>query len=161
MGKKLSKRGKDYLSLVYDYILRTLTLRKRMIIADDESGEVLNSVDEILHFELLKKHGKFNEISFDGLVPLDPDERWEWLIKEAEKANNGLLLINVTDIRVFDTRCWCLKQLAKQELPDLRFDGYVLVVVKGISWQDVQDYAEANSKGQFKDMMSQFYRRIE
>ena len=161
MKNKLSKKTTDYLSKVYDYVIRPLTLYHRgMIVADDDSGEVLDSVDRILHFEIMKQDGKYHEITIDNNWPFDNVEALEnILIDAARKANNGLLRINATELRLFEAcPCNLIKELAKQER--IRFDIYVLLVIKGISWKEVEDYASKHSEGQFEDMMRQWYQRI-
>lgn len=132
-------------------------IHKGIIVADDESGEKLAFVKEWLGLEELKNAGKVREITvnkpFKGF-----DDCWDTLLSAARSINHGLLVINVSDIKLFD-HCWCIKQLAKQEADDLHFDGYVLLVTKGFSWEDVVKYANERNKGEFEAML-QFYSRV-
>ena len=109
---------------------------------------------------------------------------WNELIAAAYRANHGLLVIHITNIEIFG-HCWKLKQLAKQEnemvawSPESRsditsldcefineiiperfpFDGNVLLVIEGIGWVRVKEYAVEHNKGEF-DAMMQFYSRV-
>ena len=104
--------------------------------------------------------GKVNEITVDKHWPLDSfGECWEMLLSEARRINHGLLVVNVNDIRIFD-HCWCIKQLAKQEDPALKFNEYVLLVIKDIPWTQVKEYANEHNKGEFGAMMDCFYHRV-
>ncbi len=111
-------------------------------------------------------------------------EAWNNLIAAAYRANHGLLVIYITNIEIFG-QCWKLKQLAKQEYdleawpPDTRaditpldgefindliperfpFDGNVLLVIDGIGWDSVKEYAQQHNSGEF-DAMMQFYNRV-
>ena len=134
-------------------------INKGIIVADDETGEILEFVKERLDFDELKKAGKINEIIVDKDWPLDSfNECWNMLLAEARRINHGLLVINVNDIKFFD-HCWCIKQLAKQEDPALRFNEYVLLVIEDIPWAQVKEYANEHDPGQFEAML-QFYRRV-
>ena len=136
--------------------------RKGIIIADDETSELLTLVKETLKYDELEVAGKVNEITVDEHWPLNSfDKCWNMLLAEARKINHDLLVINVNDIRIFK-HCWCIKKLAKQEDKgdqDLKFNGYVLLVIKDISWAKVREYANKHNKGQF-DAMMDFYFRI-
>ena len=130
-----------------------------LIVADDETGELLTSVKEALKDEELVAAEKVNEIIVDEHWPLNRfDKCWQKLIAEARRINHGLLVVNVNDIRIFK-HSWCIKQLAKQEARDLKFNGYVLLVIKDIPWTKVKDYATKHNEGEFAAMM-QFYNRI-
>jgi len=186
---------KEDFSEMYDHIIHDCAsdmyqwrqYRKGRIIANDESNEMLDFVKEHLRYDELKKAGKICELTID--------ESWNSFIKKgcnngnarkcrnklvaaAYKANHGLLVIDVSNIRIFSL-CWHLKQLAKQEEPleawypydndfdsldiedpyKFMFDGYVLIVIKGIEWNSVIDYACEHQETQFQAMMD-FYRRI-
>lgn len=132
-------------------------INKGIIVADDETGEILEFVKERLGFDELKKAGKINEIVVTKSFK-DLDDCRQTLFSAARNINHGLLVINVSHIGIFNY-CWCLKQLGKQEGIMVDFDGYVLLVIKGFSWDDVVKYANEHDGGQF-DAMLQFYRRV-
>jgi hypothetical protein len=50
--------------------------------------------------------------------------------------------------------------LAKQEDPALKFNEYVLLVIKDIPWTQVKEYANEHDKGEFDAMMDCFYHRV-
>lgn len=134
-------------------------IRRGIIVADDETGELLAFVKEALKYDELDAAGKVNEITVDKHWPLDSfDECWKMLLSEARRVNHGLLVVNVNDIRIFN-HCWCIKQLAKQEDPALKFKEYVLLVIKDISWAQVKEYANGHDKDDFDTMMD-FYHRV-
>ena len=134
--------------------------RKGIIVADDETGELLAFVKEALKYDELVAAGKVNEITVNKHWPLDSfDECWKMLLSEARRINHGLLVVNVYDIRIFN-HCWCIKQLAKQEDPALKFKEYVLLVIKDISWAQVKEYAQEHNKGEFDAMVDCFYHRV-
>ena len=168
MGEELvlDEYWTDQLTEVNEHIMRDCAPgdydwnRKGIIVADDESGELLASVKEALKYDELDASGKVNEITVDKDWPLNNfDECWKMLLSEARRINHGLLVVNVNDIRIFD-HCWCIKQLAKQEDPALKFNEYVLLVIKGISWAQVKEYANEHARGQFDAMMDCFYHRV-
>ena len=133
--------------------------RRGIIVADDETGELLASVKEALKYEELVAAEKVNEIIVDEHWPLNSSDKCcQKLLAEARRINHGLLVVNVNDIRIFK-HSRCIKQLAKQEARDLEFNEYVLLVIKDIPWTKVRDYAEKHDEGEF-DAMMQFYRRI-
>ena len=131
---------------------------KGIIVADDETGAKLAFVKEHLGFEELKKAGKVKEITVNKPFK-DFDSCWDKLLSAARSINLGLLVVNVNDIRIFD-HCWCIKQLAKQEDPDLKFNEYVLLVIKDIPWAQVKEYTNEHDKGEFDAMMDCFYHRV-
>lgn len=164
--KILDDYWKDQLAEVYDHIKRDCAPggydwnRRGIIVADDKTGELLASVKEALKYDELDAAGKINEIAIDKSWPLNSfDKCWEMLLAEARSINHGLLVVNVNDIKIFK-HCWCLKQLAKQEDPALKFNEYVLLVIKGISWAQVKEYANEHARGQFDAMMDCFYHRV-
>jgi len=139
---------------------------------------VLGFVKASLKYDELKAAGKVRELTIDeSWTPLFDavagNPLRNRLVSAAYDTNHGLLVLNVTNIKLF-TQCWLLKQLAKQEMKiecpllgkdsdipsDFKFDGYVLINVAGIKWDDVADYAREENAGQYEAMM-QFYRRIE
>ena len=133
--------------------------RRGLIVADDETGEMLTSVKEALKYDELAADGKVNEITVDEQWPLGSTEKcWAKLLAEARKINHGLLVVNVNDIRIFNKHTWSIKQLAKQE-DDSTFNEYVLLVIKDIPWTKVKEYAKKHNEGQF-DAMMDVYRRI-
>ena len=111
-------------------------------------------------------------------------EAWNGLITAAYEANHGLLVIEVENIKIF-SHCWKLKQLAKQEnafVPwepvsraamkpmdiafvksrtplEFMFDGNVLIVLKGMSWNEVKEYAGKHDEYEFDDMR-RFYNYV-
>lgn len=133
--------------------------RRGIIVADDETGEMLTLVKEALKYDELAAAGKVNEITVDEQWPLGSTEKcWAKLLTEARKINHGLLVVNVNDIRIFNKHTWSIKQLAKQE-DDSTFNEYVLLVIKDIPWTKVKEYAKKHNEGQF-DAMMDVYRRI-
>lgn len=163
----LNDDWKEDLAAVYEHIKHNCAPddydngynRKGIIVADDETGELLTMVKEALKYDELDAAEKVNEITVDEHWPLNSLDRcWNMLLTEARRINHGLLVINVNDIRIFK-HSWCIKQLAKQEAHDLKFNEYVLLVIKDISWTKVKEYANKYNKGQF-DAMMQFYSRI-
>ena len=186
-------------------------LRKGMMIIDeDKSGELFAFVKENIKYDNLKANGKICELTIDE--SWDPYMKrkgemkaldcWNKLVSAAYMANHGLLVINVSNIKLF-AQCWQLKQLAKQEYPlklwpsldipfhhyssddllNLRndlfqdncnlkaenimemiegfsFDGYVLINIVGIKWDDVVDYAREHCEGEFNAMWD-FYHRLD
>lgn len=166
MIKKLDEIWKDDLSNIYKNLCnhenRRMSFRRGIVVADDEFGDLLNDVNSILHFEQIKQLGYYNEITIDKHWPFNDDDLFRGkLIEEAERTNGGLLRINITDKRVFDEfHCKIIKELSKREEDDFNLDIYVLLVIKGLTWKEVEDYAAKHSMGQFNDMMSQWYRRI-
>lgn len=130
-----------------------------LIVADDETGELLTSVKEALKYEELVAAEKVNEIIVDGHWPLNSSDKcWQKLLAEARRINHGLLVINVNDIRIFK-HIQRIKWLAKQEDPKVKFNGYVLLVIKDIPWTKVKYYAKKYHPGEF-DATMQFYNRI-
>ena len=133
--------------------------RRGLIVADDETGELLASVKEALKYEELVAVEKVNEIIVDEHWPLNSSDKcWQKLLAEARRINHGLLVINVNDIRIFK-HIQRIKWLAKQEDPKVKFNGYVLLVIKDIPWTKVKDYAKKYHPGEF-DATMQFYNRI-
>lgn len=168
-------------------------LRRGWIIADDESGEVLDFVKKNLGYDNLKAAGKVLEITIDQTWDHDlrkkdgipGREAWNELVAAAYKANHGLLVITISNIKIFG-QCWKLKHLIKHYEDDLAleptepvsrvapidlefingnvplevmFDGNVLLIVKDLSWEEVIKYAKQHDEHQFQDMF-QFYRLI-
>lgn len=134
--------------------------RRGMIVADDKTGELLASVKEALKYDELDAAERINEITIDKSWPLNSfDKCWDRLLAEARRANLGLLVVNVNDIRIFD-HCWCIKQLAKQEDAALKFNEYVILVIKDIPWSKIKEYASGHDKGEFDAMMDCFYHRV-
>lgn len=165
----LSDNWKDKLATVYEHIKNDCALsdyeRKHgkytrgIIVADDETGEMLTLVKEALKYDELAAAGKVNEIIVDEQWPLGSKEKCRMkLLTEGWKINHGLLVVNVSDIRIFNKHTWSIKQLAKQE-DDFTFNEYVLLVIKDIPWTKVKEYAKKHNEGQFDDMMD-VYRRI-
>ena len=167
--------------------------RKGFIIADDDSGELLRFVKESLRYNDLVRADKVCEITIDDTWDdalkkkgqMSGRENWNRLVAAAFKANGSLLVIHITNIKVF-SHCWKLKQLAKQEndleawfpesssditpvdcefinerIPEkFLFDGNVLLVIEGIGWDRVKKYANEHDPDEF-DAMMQFYSRID
>jgi len=155
-------------------------LNKGCIVADGDSGEVLDFVKKSLQYDKLKAAGKIEEITIDDSwshalrkkEQMSGREAWNELVAAAYKANHGLLVITIKNIEIFK-HCWKLKQLAKQEadletwppvsnkhIPEkFPFDGNVLLVIDGIGWTRVYEYAKKHNNGEF-DAMMQFYSRV-
>lgn len=164
--KDINDLWKVELAEVYEHIKRDCAPgdydwnRKGIIVADDETGDLLASVKEALKYDELEAAGKVNEITVDKHWPLDSfDDCWNRLLTEARRVNHGLLVVNVNNIRLFN-HCWCIKQLAKQEDPSLKFNEYVLLVIKDIPWAEVKKYANEHNMGEFNAMMDCFYHRV-
>ena len=166
--KGIDDYWKDQLAEVYEHIKHDCDPEdydngwgyRGLIVADDETGELLALVKEALKYEELYAAGKVNEITVDKHWPLDSfAECWNMLLSEARRINHGLLVVNVNDIRIFK-HSWCIKQLAKQEAWDLEFNEYVLLVIKDILWTQVKEYANKHKKGEFRAMMDCFYHRV-
>ena len=115
--KGIDDYWKDQLAEVYEHIKRDCAPgdygwnRRGIIVADDETGELLALVKEALKYDELDAAGKVNEITVDKHWPLDSfAECWNMLLSEARRINHGLLVVNVNDIRIFDHCCWCIKR---------------------------------------------------
>ncbi len=183
---------RDFYQEVYDHIMHDCASdmyqwnRKGIINVDDESNQMLASIKERLRYDDLNKAGKVCELTIDESWTSFIKESanndtgrkcWNKLVAAAYKANHGLLVLNVSNIKLF-SRCWHLKQLAKQEVAlqgwypydndfesfhieppyKFMFDGYVLITIKGFKWKDAVDYAYKHLEyGQIQAMMS-FYR---
>lgn len=166
MGILLDDFGTDALEAVCEHIKHNCDTDhycwwsiRGFIVADDETGELLTSVKEVLKYEELVAAEKVNEIIVDEHWPLNSSDKcWQKLLAEARRINHGLLVINVNDIRIFK-HIQRIKWLAKQEDPKVKFNGYVLLVIKDIPWTKVKDYAKKYHPGEFAAMM-QFYNRI-
>ena len=107
--KNIDDYWKDQLAEVYEHIKRDCAPgdygwnRRGIIVADDETGELLALVKEALKYDELDATGKVNEITVDKHWPLESfDECWNMLLSEARRVNHGLLVVNVNDIRIFD-----------------------------------------------------------
>lgn len=165
-------------------------LSNGIIISDDDNGKKLTLAKESLKYDELKAAGKVNEITIDQSWDIILErteihkednylECWNNLVTAAYKANHGLLVINITNIKIFE-HCWHLKQLAKQEcemqiwqkdysgiisynmgelIEGFLFDGYVLLVINNVAWDEVKKHAIENNLGQF-DAMMQFYSHV-
>lgn len=115
--KSIDDYWKVQLAEVYEHIKRDCAPgdydwnRIGIIVADDETGELLSLVKGALKYEELDAAGKVNEITVDKHWPLESfDECWNMLLSEARRVNHGLLVVNVNDIRIFDHCCWCIKR---------------------------------------------------
>lgn len=174
---------------------RTHGYRRGYIIADDHSGEMLDFVKKNLRYDALKAAGRVHEITIDETWDhalrkkgdTQGREAWNELVAAAYKANHGLLVITISNIKMFG-QCRKLKSLIKlyeddqaleaiaptsrreitpvdrefinENVPeDVMYDGNVLLVVKDLSWDEVEAYAKKHDEGQFLDMF-QFYRRL-
>ena len=219
--------NKDYLAEIGEHILNGClkenapVCRKGIIV---EAGS-LDFVKDNLDFPKLVASHKVCELAIDDSWTgwmMDSEsndnalEFWNRLVKVTNRIRDGLLVLNVSNIRMFEL-CWHLKQLAKQENDlkawcsndifdmgngflnidklkektelmkydgmskevieeyvdaalkeagtrklhpsNVRFSGYVLIVLDGLKWTDVADYAKEHNAGQF-DAMMQFYRFI-
>lgn len=158
-------------------------LQKGIIIEDNDEHKIINLAKVYVGYDELKSRGKVKEItideSCDSLMQAtedDPDcsKLWNMLVYAAHAANYGLLVINISNIKVFG-HCWKLKQLAKQEAPlqllsgpedtfygyDTRFNfhGYVLIVLRGITFAEAAEYAEREINLSMYRAMMQYYSR--
>lgn len=189
-------------------------INKGHIIVDDENGVKLALVKKWLNYNNLSTLGKVHEITIDKSWDTffrrteahknnHYLECWNKLVTAAYKANHGLLVINISNIKIFE-HCWHLKQLAKQEremplwpkysydfdnytqvnikefrddtekeyggrltpeqlvelIEGFMFDGYVLLILDGIKWDEVKEYVKKHLESGEFDAMMQFYRRI-
>lgn len=190
----------DTFSIISDHILsypqeRRHGFRRGYIIADDQSGEMLDFVKKNLRYDALNRAGRVHEITIDDSWEsalrkkgsIQGREAWNRLVAAAYKANHGLLVITISNIKMFG-QCMKLKNLIKlyeddraldaiapmsrseitpvdrefidENVPeDVMYDGNVLLVVKDLSWDEVEAYAKKHDEGQFLDMF-QFYRRL-
>lgn len=139
---------------------------KGVIIQEDNGHDNWNFVKECLGYDELMKNGKIVELSIDETwnssmkeTAKNPDARdfWNKLVMGAYKANHGLLVININNIKAFG-HCWKLRQLVKQETPlelwpeahdrivewktQFNFDGYVIMILNGFSLQDARKFAD-------------------
>lgn len=99
--------------------------KKGMIVTGDETGKLLTFVKENLKYDNLKLEGKITELNIDASwtdamtksqTNVDAREAWNRMVAAAYQANHGLLVLNITNIKLFEL-CWHIKQLAKQEKP--------------------------------------------
>lgn len=145
-------------------------INKGHIIVDDKNGEILALAKTNLKYNDLKAAGKVYEMTIDESWETffrrteehkDNCYRdcWNKLVTAANQANHGLLVINISNIKIFE-HCWQLKQLAKQELDGFMFDGYVLLVLDGMSWEEVEKYVRKHQQLAEFEAIMQFYRRI-
>ena len=163
----LNEYWTDKLKSVYEHIKHdcdpedydNIWSSRGLIVADDETGELLASVKEALKYEELVAAEKVNGIIVEEHWPLNSSDKCcQKLLAEARRINHGLLVVNVNDIRIFK-HSRCIQQLAKQEDRDLEFNEYVLLVINDTPWTKVKDYANKHSAGEF-DAMMEFYNRI-
>ena len=99
--------------------------RKGIIVEKDADTESrLDFVKDYLNVSELEKAGKVSELTIDaswtaGIVPSSRNEPsrdcWNKIIAAAYKANDGLLILNVSNMKLFEHCWWHIKQLAKQE----------------------------------------------
>lgn len=99
--------------------------RKGIIVEKDADTESrLDFVKDYLNVSELEKAGKVSELTIDaswaaGIVPSSRNETsrdcWNKIIAAAYKANDGLLILNVSNMKLFEHCWWHIKQLAKQE----------------------------------------------
>lgn len=220
---------KDYLADISEHISKDcageseLVCRKGIIV----EKENLDFVKDSLDFPKLLAAHKVFELEIDDswtawLTASESNDNatefWNRLVKAAYRVRDGLLVLNVSNMKAFE-HCWHLKQLAKQEsllngwcnvseLLDaengflnfhelerraelMRYDaktedeiddfanstikeavskglypskvdfkGYVLIVLDGLEWTDVVEYAKEHNSGEYNAMM-QFYIHVE
>lgn len=140
---------------------------KGFIFRDDRKHLDSTFAKEQLKYDVLKMYRKANEITIDSSWPLNGEHEgedeelvlWNRLAAEADKTNNGLLVINVRDIRLFKY-CDCLQRIVKQEYPGFDFKGYVLLVIKDRNWNDVKKYVEKNGYAWDLDFMIKNWYRL-
>lgn len=122
---------KEELAGVYGHIMHDCVqseysgFNKGMIVANDETGELLSFVKKHLQYEALTKAGKVTELNIDeswssDLTKSENNDNaraaWNKMVAAAYQANHGLLILNITNIKLF-ALCWHIKKLAKQEAP--------------------------------------------
>ena len=97
----LNKFWTDMFESVYEHIKHDCDPKdydngwgyRGLIVADDETGELLASVKEALKYEELVAAEKVNEIIVDEHWPLNSfDKCWQKLLAEARRINHGLLV---------------------------------------------------------------------
>lgn len=99
--------------------------KKGIIVEKDADAESrLDFVKDYLNVSELEKAGKVSELTIDAswtadIVPSSRNETsrdcWNKIIAAAYKAKDGLLILNVSNIKLFE-HCWYhIGQLAKQE----------------------------------------------
>lgn len=143
---------KEILAGVYDHIMHNCDqskysrFNKGLIVADDETSELLSFVKKNLQYEALTKAGKVAELNIDSSWSSDLTKSknndnalaaWNKMVAAAYKANHGLLILNVTNIKLF-ALCWHIKQLAKQEKPLLIWPS----LGKSFEYYTVEDLRE-------------------
>lgn len=159
-------------------------LNKGVIIEDDDNHNIVNLAKVYVGYDELKSKGKVKEITIDESCDRlmhasedDPDCRklWNWLVRAAYAANHGLLVINISNIKVFG-HCWKLEQLAKQEkplylwpgpdddffgynAPRFNFHGYVLILLRNITFAEAAKYAEHEINLSMYKAMMEYYSR--
>lgn len=99
--------------------------KKGIIVEKDADTESkLDFVKDYLNVSELEKAGKISELTIDAswtadIVPSSRNESsrecWNKIIAAAYKAEEGLLILNVSNIKLFEHCWWHIKLLAKQE----------------------------------------------
>lgn len=99
--------------------------KKGIIVEKDADTESrLDFVKDYLNVSELKKAGKVSELTIDAswedsIIPSSRNETsrdcWNKIIAAAYKAKDGLLILNVSNMKLFEHCWWHIKQLAKQE----------------------------------------------
>lgn len=99
--------------------------RKGIIVEKDADAKSrLDFVKDYLNVSELEKAGKISELTIDAswtadIVPSSRNETsrecWNKIIAAAYKAKDGLLILNVSNIKLFEHCWWHIMQLSKQE----------------------------------------------
>lgn len=139
----------------------------------------LDFVMNYLKVSELMEEGKVSELAItddwdEDILPSANNENskecWNTIINRAFEAKDGLLILHVSNMKLFEHCWWHIKQLAKQESdlvawnsadePRFQFNGYVLLVLDGLDWESVRKQSMRNQPGEF-DAAMQFYSRID
>lgn len=159
--------------------------RKGIIVEKgDDTESRLDFVKDYLNVAELMKSGKVSELTIDdswtaSIIPSEKNDNsadfWNRIVAAAFKAKEGLLILNVSNMKLFEHCWWHIKQLAKQEselvawepaetsglIPSrFEFKGYVLLVLDGLEWENVLKNSKLHQQGEF-DAAMQFYSRID
>lgn len=118
----------DILNEISCYVLSgedadpVVNYKKGIIVADDPDGTILDFVKKELKYDELKSSHRVKELTIDeswSEYMLNKEhafakELWNRFVKETNSVRNGLLVLNISNIELFN-HCWHIKQLVKQE----------------------------------------------
>lgn len=177
---------RDRLSRIYAHINSGMAkeenpfCRKGIIVEKTAGMESrFDFVLDYLKVSELMEEGKVSELAItddwdEDILPSANNENsrecWNTIINRAFEAKDGLLILYVSNMKLFEHCWWHIKQLAKQENdlvawnsaeePRFHFNGYVLLVLDGLDWESVRKQSMRNQPGEF-DAAMQFYSRID